>query len=211
MVSQDLNEEVFDCFRAAEHYVARTAYRFRRRKFVVGLLSAISLFSLRKTLATTRDGNFLSLSCFLTGRTVNADLAERFFAAFIAQDVAFDGKVALLSSAIASQAHTSVDDLDMDGLSADAQRSARAILSAWYTGVVGDGPQAAVVTFYSAFLYDATRDALVVPSYSSWKVNYWTQPPPSAPESGVLVPRPHFSVWLRAWVDKIQRRFIHID
>lgn len=175
--------------------VIRMGRRFGRRRFLEGLLSAISLFSYTNALATiSGNTDFLGVSCFLTNREIDKDLSKCFRKAFIAQDPKFDEKVGQLAKSIASQAATSVDTLDMDALSSADQTCALTIISAWYTGVVGTGVDATVVLFDSAFLYDVTRDAVVVPSYCVWDVNYWTQAPPPAPLTGFTPPPPPFPI-----------------
>ncbi|MGO9816565.1 MAG: sugar dehydrogenase complex small subunit [Acidocella sp.] len=175
--------------------MARAVRCFGRRKFITGLIPTISLLSDKKTLATIRSGaDFISVSCFLTNREIDKDLSACLLKALIAQDAAFGKKVAQLAKSIASQAPASIDTLDMDALSSADQTCALTIISAWYTGVVGTGADAAVVLFDSAFLYDVTRDAVVVPTYCVWGVNYWTQAPPPAPMTGFTAPPPDFPI-----------------
>jgi len=182
----------------------RTDHGFGRRRFLAGLLSATGLFWYTNALAAiSGDTDFFGTSCFLTNRQVDKDLSERIRKAFIAQDAEFDKKVTQLAKSIASQAATSIDTLDMDALSSADQTCALTIISAWYTGVVGTGADATVVQFDSAFLYDVTRDAVVVPTHCGWCVNYWTQAPPPAPMTGFTAPPPAFPVRL---LSAIRRR-----
>ncbi len=195
MLLQVANDTISHCPRILGNSVNRAGRRFGRRGFLEGLFCAISLFSYTDVFATISYGtDFLGVSCFLTNRKIDQDISERFRNAFVAQDAGFDKKIAQLAKSIASQAATSIDTLDMGALSSADQSCARMVIAAWYTGVVGAGADAAVVMFNSAFLYDVTRDAVVVPTYCVWGANYWTQVPPPAPMAGVAVPPPHFPV-----------------
>jgi len=197
MLSQDVNEAKPHYFRPMGHSVIRAGRCFGRRGFLEGLLSAISLFSYTNASATIRGNtDFLGISCFLTNREIDKDISERFHKAFIVQDAAFDKKVMQLATSIASQTATSMDTLDMDALSSADKTLALTIISAWYTGVVGTGADAAVLLFHSAFLYDVTCDAVVVPTYCVWNVNYWTQAPPPAPMTGFTAPPQPFPIRL---------------
>jgi len=170
-------------------------HRFGRRGLLEGLFCAIGLLSPARALATISGGSdFLSVSSFLTNREIDQDVSEQIHKGFVAQDAAFDKKVAQLAKSIASQGAASIDTLDMGALPPADKACALMIIAAWYTGVIGAGADATVVLFNAAFLYDVTRDAVVVPTYCAWGANYWTQAPPPAPMAGVAVPPPHFPV-----------------
>ncbi len=190
MSSQGMNEAVSNSFHVIGHC-------FGRRRFVAGLFPTISLFLNKNALATTTaDAEFFHMSHFLTGREIDEGFAERFLKALRFQDAEFDKKMAHLARSIASQAPKSIDALDMGALSSVDKACALTIISAWYTGVVGAGSEAVVITFNSAFLYDATRDAIVVPTYCVWKPSYWTQAPPKAPMTGFTIQSLPPPVWI---------------
>lgn len=195
MLSQVANETISYCSRSLDDSVVRTGRRFGRRGLLKGVFCAIGLFSYADALATIGGGaDFLGISSFLTNREIDTDSSERFRKAFVAQDAGFDEKVKQLAKSIASQGAASIDRLDMGALPSPDKACALMIIAAWYTGLVGNGADAEVVLFDAAFLYDVTRDAVVVPTYSVWGANYWTQAPPPAPMTGVAVPPPHFPV-----------------
>ncbi len=160
--------------------------KFYRRAFVAAFVSGYGIIGLENALAADGgDANFLALSRFLTGRTdLDPDLSKRFFSALTVQDPHFVQKLKHLAAAIASQAPQSVDALDLISLSPADQSCALAIIAAWYSGMVGSGPGATLVTFNAALLYDFTRDAVTVPTYCAWGYDYWTASPPSAPMAG---------------------------
>ena len=60
-----------------------------------------------------------------------------------------------------------------------------AIVSAWYTGTVGTGSQAVVVSYDNALMYWPVRDGLTVPTYCSNGPLWWTR---AAPPAGITPP-----------------------
>jgi len=57
--------------------------------------------------------------------------------------------------------------------------TALAIVAAWYTGTIGKGQKAIVVSYADALMYQPVRDALPVPTYCSFGPLWWTGQPPS--------------------------------
>src|SRR5450830_319002 len=64
-----------------------------------------------------------------------------------------------------------------------------AIVAAWYTGTVGKGKQAIVVSYADALMYLPVADGLTVPTYCNYGPLWWTGAPPeirvSAPVASV--------------------------
>ena len=58
--------------------------------------------------------------------------------------------------------------------------TALAIVAACYTGTVGQGPGAVVVSYADALMYRPVSDGLTVPTYCSNGPQWWTAPPPPA-------------------------------
>jgi hypothetical protein len=61
----------------------------------------------------------------------------------------------------------------------DLAQLLHAIVVAWYTGVVGDGPDARLVAYANALMFDTVRDAVAVPSYCLASPNGWSGRPPA--------------------------------
>lgn len=57
------------------------------------------------------------------------------------------------------------------------EATARAVLSGWYTGVVGQGDQALYVSYVNTLANVAVDDALVPPSFSYGPCGSWQTPP----------------------------------
>ena len=160
--------------------------RFGRRQSLAGLLlAACYLLGAKHSIPTAGGEDFLKISCFLTGRDhLEAADAQQFFAALAGQHADFAGNLAHLAASLAPQTPAGIDALDLGTLSAADRNCALAIISAWYTGIVGTGRNARVITFDTALLYDATRDAVPVPTYCSGPAQSWAGEPPPAPPTG---------------------------
>jgi hypothetical protein len=60
--------------------------------------------------------------------------------------------------------------------------TARQIIFGWYAGVVDESPTAEVFAYEDALMYQPTKDAVALPTYSFNGPNHWTDvdPPLSA-------------------------------
>jgi hypothetical protein len=58
------------------------------------------------------------------------------------------------------------------------------LVAAWYTGTVGYGAQAEMVSYVDALMYRPVSDGLRAPTYCDGPI-WWTEPPPAA---GVSAP-----------------------
>ncbi len=63
-----------------------------------------------------------------------------------------------------------------------AKDTAHRIIFAWYAGVIDESPTAEVFAYEEALMYQPTRDAIALPSYSFTGPDHWTaiNPPLSA-------------------------------
>lgn len=115
---------------------------------------------------------FTDLSSVLTGRTdLNQITAERIF-------MALGGHHAELTNALEDLA--SVAGRNPQSWSDDQRGLARKILKAWYLGKVGDGPDAEVITYEHALMFDPVADALVPRTFCYRKPGYWATAPGQA-------------------------------
>lgn len=149
-------------------------------------MTALLLFA-RPSLAVSDSSDFLQLSQFLTGRTkLSPIIAARAYSALTAEDSGFAEKAKRLQAAIAQDNFT--DMSQFAGFAArhpDLQPVAMKIISAWYLGYTGTPSMsilqddARFVSYQDALMYDPTRDATVVPTFSRGHTNYWVNPPSS--------------------------------
>ena len=63
-----------------------------------------------------------------------------------------------------------------------------AIVAAWYTGTIGTGQQAIVVSYAEALMYQPVADGQTVPTYCNYGPLWWTKAPPEIRVSAPVEP-----------------------
>jgi hypothetical protein len=162
-----------------------------RRSLLLGtaaIITSTNLFTLSRRAqaqgiaadsAPLDDQGFLKLSQAMTGHAdLSAVTAARIFAAMRKADPDFAANAIALS-------RLARGDINPEALLAAAEGAglrdtALAIVAAWYTGTVGKGPKAVVVSYVDALMYRPVGDGLTVPTYCSNGPLWWTAPPPAA-------------------------------
>jgi fructose 5-dehydrogenase small subunit len=84
---------------------------------------------------------------------------------------------------IADKQHATVVEEFFDALpKGQVQDTAHRIIFGWYAGVVDDSPTAEVLAYEEALMYQPTKDAIALPTYSFNGPDNWTEvdPPLSA-------------------------------
>lgn len=123
---------------------------------------------------------------FSQGITEHGDLntvtGARIEAALKRQVPGFDQQIATLDTFTARQGQPMPDAQALLAAANDAglHDLVMAIVSAWYTGTVGAGNNAVVVSYREALMYRPVADGQVVPTYCNYGPQWWTQAPPSA-------------------------------
>lgn len=125
---------------------------------------------------------FLDVSRLLTRRrALDAVLGRRIYEELNRVVPRFDYRIDAMRRFIGAQGIADVEtlaaglakeDRDLAGL-------ATTMITAWYTGVVGNGPDAKLVAYDNALMFDTVRDAVAIPSYCRGAPNYWTARPPA--------------------------------
>lgn len=134
--------------------------------------------------AVLDDADFLRLSKAVTGHTdLDATIASRLLTALRHADPVFIDHAAGLSRLVQ-------DGQTPEALLAAAQASGLhetmlTLVAAWYTGTVGHGPQAEMVSYVDALMYRPVSDGLPVPTYCFNGPLWWPGP---APAVGVSAP-----------------------
>jgi len=122
---------------------------------------------------------FLNVSQFLTGRSsLDARQSARFYEALAADIPAFEAGVRALLALIADRR---IDAAHLQQV-LDAENSLlallpRKIVTAWYTGIVGDGGAARCITFETSLMYQVVVDGLKPPSYCYGAYGSWMEAP----------------------------------
>lgn len=145
-----------------------------------GLALAAALASPVSALAAD-DGlqNFMQLSEFLTGYTLDPVLGGRYLAALAKRNPALATDTAALQQAIRQASAANMDAfLALPGLDKSVTQTATTIVAAWYLGVVGKPEDAELITYSEALMYRPTRGILPIPTYGLGP-NAWGPKPDS--------------------------------
>ncbi len=122
---------------------------------------------------------FLTLSQALTGHTdLNPETAARIATAMRDAMPEFPAHINGLSGLI-QNGQPAKSLLAAAGSDPALRDTALAIVAAWYTGTIGKGSKAVVVSYAEALMYQPVKDALPVPTYCSFGPLWWTAEPPS--------------------------------
>lgn len=151
-----------------------------RRRLLQGMgilsLSAMcnSLFPARALAAGQMSENaFLQVSEFLVSRPVGPILGQRYYDGLTRHDTQFPQKLSSLNTLLQQHKFAHLDDfLAAFGADNSDWQTAKAVISAWYTGVVGTGSDLELIAYAEALMYLPTRDILVVPTYGGGPF-YW--------------------------------------
>jgi fructose 5-dehydrogenase small subunit len=155
----------------------------QRRALVTGLTAAlvstlVAPAAAQGTLASGQSA-FMDLSRILTGRpALDATQAARLHDALAASSPRFEAGVQALLALIRSR---NIDPGQLQQ-TLDAEKSPlaplpRAIVSAWYLGVVGEGERARCVAFEASLMYAVVGDRLTPPSYCHGGPGSWIEKP----------------------------------
>jgi hypothetical protein len=136
--------------------------------------------------AQVPDYDFLVLSRAVTGHDdLDPVTASRIEVAMAKSDPGFSARARALAELIKGKVDPAVLLNAAEG--AGLRDTMLAIVSAWYTGTVGTGSQAAVVSYADALMYWPVRDGLTVPTYCGYGPLWWTRPVPPAVTSPARV------------------------
>jgi len=160
--------------------VNKSSTSLSRRRLLQGMgimsLGAMcnSLFPARALAAAQMSDNaFLEVSPFLVSRAVGPVLGQRYFEALTRHDAQFPQKLSSLNALLQQRKFTHVDDfLAAYGADNADWQTAKTVISAWYTGVVGTGSDLELIAYAEALMYLPTKDILVVPTYGGGPF-YW--------------------------------------
>lgn len=131
------------------------------------------------TSVNPESANFLLFSQKITGHNdVNPVTADRIYTALQKNypefSVQYPKLIALLQNNDAPKALlTAATDAGVHDL-------AYAIVTAWYTGTVGEGANAVMVAYKEALMYRTVADGQTVPTYCNYGPLWWTGNPPPA-------------------------------
>jgi fructose 5-dehydrogenase small subunit len=169
-----------------------------RREFLLttaavtsGLSMLIGLTDARaqqSTTATLDDPGFLQLSEAVTGHAdLDATTASRLLNALRRADPMFVDRAAALAQLV--RAGQSPETLLSAAQATGLGETMLTLVAAWYTGTVGHGQQAEMVSYVDALMYRPAGDGIPAPTYCLNGPLWWTEPPPAAGVSAPTAPK----------------------
>lgn len=136
-----------------------------------------------------QSADFLLFSQKITGHNdVNPVTADRIYDALQKNYPDFSTQYPKLISLL--QSTNDPKSLLAAATTAGVHDLAYAIVTAWYTGTVGDGDKAVMVAYKEALMYRTVADGQTVPTYCNYGPLWWTGAPPPANVSAPLAHSP---------------------
>jgi hypothetical protein len=127
-------------------------------------------------------GKFMAASKCLIQHELSTDVGVRMAGILYAKIPTLDADLDAII-AIAREKNSNVVEEFFDALpDGQVKDSAHQIIFGWYAGVVDENPTAEVFAYEQALMYQSTKDAVALPTYSFNGPDHWTDvdPPLSA-------------------------------
>jgi fructose 5-dehydrogenase small subunit len=127
-----------------------------------------------------RDADLMKLVVFLTNKTdLSTEIVIRAHRALIAEEPSFDRRLRSLIQRIDAAGLSDVEEFRTSPLARDSELmvTAIAVISALYTGRVGNSYRGHLVSFEEALMYRPTADVTVIPTYARAGPGYWVKAP----------------------------------
>jgi hypothetical protein len=164
-----------------------TAYSLARRELLLGGLSLVGGLAVVPTLPAVSAAalpqesaaQFMEISSLLIPHRLREEVGHRIGAAMSTLNPQLSEQVTALLAIAKSKNARIVEDFFPDVPEGPLKRTALAIISAWYLGVVSDAPDAEVFAYEYALMYGPTKDVMTIPSYAISGPNGWTADAPA--------------------------------
>lgn len=123
--------------------------------------------------------DFTQVSLWLSAETeLNPTVAQALLVAFKQTDKEFSRHLSQLKALLQSQPQLLQQDHLVFGQGNEgSEKLAHAILTSWYSGVVGNGFDAVYVTYINNLANQLVSDKLIPPSFSYGPIGSWAQKP----------------------------------
>ena len=163
-----------------------TAFKLARRKVLVGglIIGGIAALPTLPVIAAPTSwsdqsaARFMEISLLLVPHRLNDEVGKRMGAAMAALNPSLSQQIDGLLAIAREKNARIVEDFFADVPDGPLKETALSIISAWYLGVVTDAPDAEVLAYEYALMYQPTRDVLTIPSYAISGPNGWTAEAP---------------------------------
>ncbi|MGY0614341.1 sugar dehydrogenase complex small subunit [Vibrio sp. FJH11] len=144
----------------------------------IGILTLVAPLSLSVMAQDSAPADPITLFTLISERLTQHQglspiLSERFFQTLLEHNPRFEANLQVLAKEMA-QIKT---QLLATTLTPASQQTAKTIVSAWYTGIVGSGTEAQVITYRHALQFQAVDDVLEIRSYCPNKPGFWAEKP----------------------------------
>jgi fructose 5-dehydrogenase small subunit len=163
-----------------------TAFNLARRKVLVGglIIGGIAALPTLPVIAAPTSwsdqsaARFMEISLLLVPHRLNDEVGKRMGAAMAALNPSLSQQIDGLLAIAREKNARIVEDFFADVPDGPLKETALSIISAWYLGVVTDVPDAEVLAYEYALMYQPTRDVMTIPSYAISGPNGWTAEAP---------------------------------
>jgi hypothetical protein len=163
-----------------------TAFNLARRKVLVGglIIGGIAALPTRPVIAEPTSwsdqsaARFMEISRLLVPHRLNEEVGKRMGSAMAALNPSLSQQIDGLLAIAREKNARIVEDFFADVPDGPLKETALSIISAWYLGVVTDAPDAEVLAYEYALMYQPTRDVMTIPSYAISGPNGWTAEAP---------------------------------
>jgi fructose 5-dehydrogenase small subunit len=163
-----------------------TAFNLARRKVLVGglIIGGIAALPTLPVIAAPTSwsdqsaARFMEISLLLVPHRLNEEVGKRMGTAMAALNPSLSQQIDGLLAIAREKNARIVEDFFADVPDGPLKETALSIISAWYLGVVTDAPDAEVLAYEYALMYQPTRDVMTIPSYAISGPNGWTAEAP---------------------------------
>jgi hypothetical protein len=163
-----------------------TGFNLARRKVLVGglIIGGIAALPTLPVIAAPTSwsdqsaARFMEISLLLVPHRLNDEVGKRMGAAMAALNPSLSQQIDGLLAIAREKNARIVEDFFADVPDGPLKETALSIISAWYLGVVTDAPDAEVLAYEYALMYQPTRDVMTIPSYAISGPNGWTAEAP---------------------------------
>jgi hypothetical protein len=152
----------------------------RRKLMVGGALFAGGVLLPPEVLAQSLDVSapeispkFMEVSSLLIDHHLDGEIGARMATAMLRIHPEIEQDIGAIIEIAKKENARIVEDFFADIPEGRLKDTALAIISAWYTGVVENAPDAEVFAFETALMYQPTHDVMTIPTYAISGPNGW--------------------------------------
>jgi hypothetical protein len=125
------------------------------------------------------SSKFMEVSSLLIDHHLDAEVGARMAAAMLRIHPEIEQDIGAIIEIAKTKNAKIVEEFFTDIPPGRLKDTALAIISAWYTGVVENSPNAEVFAFETALMYQPTHDVMTIPTYAISGPNGWNAEAPA--------------------------------